>query len=87
MRKGIRWRVGNDKSINVMKDGWLCDLDNPMMTTESDAFLDGLKVCDLINAESRTWNVQLLELLLCERDRERILMINLSKRLCDNSFY
>ena len=71
--KGIRKQVGNGKSISVWSETWINDgvMRMPLMKK---IMVDlELKVCDLLELVSRTWQIDKLKELFFEEDIQRIL--------------
>ncbi|CAN6698380.1 unnamed protein product [Malus baccata var. baccata] len=50
---GLRWRVGNGKSINIRKDPWLSNPSTFKVSPKSN--LEGIMVCDLIDPVNNSW--------------------------------
>ncbi|KAJ9554109.1 hypothetical protein OSB04_018154 [Centaurea solstitialis] len=76
LQKGIRWKVGNGRSINIWKDPWLRD--DEIFTVESPLVLEhaNMTVGDLVNPLSQEWNRELLARLFSSRDCNRILNLS-----------
>ena len=58
--KGAKWRVGCGKSISVWLDAWLPPLDHPRILSPQVEGFEDLKVFDLIDPESNSWDENLL---------------------------
>ena len=56
VNKGIRWRVGDGKSIHVWRDAWVRDLPGFRVGTTPASGLDNLKVSDLLLDARRGWD-------------------------------
>ncbi|CAN6715719.1 unnamed protein product [Malus baccata var. baccata] len=50
---GLRWQVGNGKSINIRKDPWLPNPSTFKVSPKSN--LEGIMVCDLIDPVTNSW--------------------------------
>ena len=58
--KGAKWRVGCGKSISVWLDAWLPPLDHLRVLSPQVEGFENLKVFDLIDPESNSWDENLL---------------------------
>lgn len=61
--KGARWRVGCGESINVCSESWLPSNDHPWAQSPIVASFEDLKVLDLIDLVSSTWDYNLIHVL------------------------
>ncbi|CAN6691212.1 unnamed protein product [Malus baccata var. baccata] len=73
---GLRWRVGNGKSINIRKDSWFPKPSTYKVIPKPN--LDGTMVCDLIDPVTNSWRTDLIELGFQRGDVLPILSIPLS---------
>uniref|UniRef100_A0A803P4M6 Zinc knuckle CX2CX4HX4C domain-containing protein n=1 Tax=Cannabis sativa TaxID=3483 RepID=A0A803P4M6_CANSA len=71
IRKGVRWRVGDGLSISVLGEPWLPDEENPMVMS-SHPGLEGAIVNNLFREEGGGWDMEILEDMFDERDRNLI---------------
>ena len=81
VRDGVRWRVGNGRSIRIWGDKWL-----PLSTTYKVAsprqFLHhDIRVSKLIDQNSASWKVQVLDALFLPYEAKVIKGIPISSRL------
>lgn len=58
--KGARWRVGNGESIGVWSDAWLPSDDHPRILSPTVDGFEEARVADLIDLNSRQWDIDLL---------------------------
>lgn len=78
LREGALWRIGNGESVVIGQDIWI-----PQASTSQihpplhDLFLKA-RVCELINADSKTWNLQLLSVVFYEAEASIIRKIPIS---------
>lgn len=56
LNMGIRWCVGNGKSINILQQPWLTDVQNPYNITTQVQGLENSKVNSLMNMEGTNWD-------------------------------
>uniref|UniRef100_A0A7N2RFE3 Reverse transcriptase zinc-binding domain-containing protein n=1 Tax=Quercus lobata TaxID=97700 RepID=A0A7N2RFE3_QUELO len=70
--RGLKWRVGNGRTIGVYTHKWLSY--KPIPRTE--AVLD-TRVCELIDEDARQWDRGKLDAMFSQRTREEILSIPL----------
>ena len=71
--RGSKWQVGNGRTIGVYTHKWLTH--KPIPLTE--AALD-MRVCELIDEDTRQWDRGKLEAMFSQRTREEILTIPLN---------
>uniref|UniRef100_A0A2N9FGA8 Reverse transcriptase zinc-binding domain-containing protein n=1 Tax=Fagus sylvatica TaxID=28930 RepID=A0A2N9FGA8_FAGSY len=69
---GLRWKVGNGRTINIWTDPWLPT--NPIRRANTVGFDT---VDQLIDPDFRSWNLQLLEQLFTDREVSQIVSITL----------
>ena len=67
--RGCRWRVGKGNEINMWNSPWLRNLPSNMLQTSPPPGTENLKVCNIIT-ENRTWNMELMRMMLCYSDIE-----------------
>lgn len=79
LANGMRWKVADGSSINVWHDPWLRDLDNPMVETPMITSMEDFLVKDLIT-NFGTWDVDLINSILTERDVKQMLSIPLCRK-------
>ncbi|KAH1098341.1 hypothetical protein J1N35_015262 [Gossypium stocksii] len=79
VKKEIGWKAENGASINIWNDAWLSGLGEGRIRNQN-INVNFLKVMDLIEMESFTWNVDVLKLLFSEEQIKRILEIPLVDR-------
>lgn len=58
---GIRWGIGDGKSINVYNDSWLPGKGSAKILSPQSGGLDGARVAALINSNTRTWDQNVLQ--------------------------
>ena len=63
LKKGGRWRVGNGKDISIWGDAWLPSISTPRVSNPIGIEFPEVKVSSLINAQTRNWEVDLLQAL------------------------
>ena len=84
---GACWRVGNGKSIKIWQHHWLprkhlTKILSPMVETMEEATVD----C-LINEETRTWNVAMIDGIFAPQEAEEIKNIPLAREDTEDSLY
>ena len=60
VNRGIRWSVGDGKSIYVWRDAWVRDLPGFRVGTTSDPGLVNLNASDLLLDAGRGWDTELV---------------------------
>ena len=73
LQKGLRWKVGDGRLINIWRDPWLREDCNFNLETPVIPNLRHLTVHDLLDPHSRTWNMELIDRTFSSRDRAYIL--------------
>ncbi|XP_035546735.1 uncharacterized protein LOC118348703 [Juglans regia] len=78
LKKGISWRVGNGKQINIWHDRWIPSLPGQQIVTprDDDCWCD--KVSDIIDPQLKIWQESLLDELFSIQEREGIKAIPIS---------
>ncbi|KAJ8769655.1 hypothetical protein K2173_005258 [Erythroxylum novogranatense] len=77
-KKGVRWKVGNGRSILAGKDPWI-PKHHPFVADDGDLSIDdALLVSDLLVDNGRRWNIPLLMEKFSARDVSSILSIPFS---------
>ena len=59
--KGARWRVGSGESISVCLDAWLPSLEHPQIQAHIVEGFEDIKVKDLIDSETHSWDDSLIQ--------------------------
>ena len=81
LMKGILWRVGNGKTICIIKDNWI----QSTTTIKSVVHLpENLKVRSLIDEVAGRWNEDIVRSYFSEDDAEKILQIQLCYTSCED---
>lgn len=82
VRRGLRWRIGNGNSINVWTHPWLRNDAYTHVTTDMIAGREEMRVAELMNETTGTWNIALIRQMFNHRDAAEIrrLPINLLNR-------
>ncbi|KAM6561714.1 hypothetical protein CsatA_030953 [Cannabis sativa] len=87
VRNGVRCRIGNGTKVNIIRDPWLPDAANPIVTSSHPALLDK-NVSVLMVPGELAWDGDLVRDLFNNRDSNLILSIPLSSsRICDSWFW
>lgn len=58
---GMRWRIGDGKSINIYNENWLPGRGSAKVVSPHVHALEGAQVAALINLDTRTWNQNMLQ--------------------------
>ncbi|XP_074363930.1 putative mitochondrial protein AtMg00310 [Apium graveolens] len=86
VQSGARWLVGNGNSIDIMRQPWLSDEQNPYVTTESQSFVNN-KVSSLMNLERSGWDIEVIKDLFNDRDQECIISLQLNDIMNEDKLY
>ena len=81
VKKGIRWRVGNGKSIQIWSDDWLPSCSYPRILSPAQAQWVSAKVSDLIVEDRGEWNLSVVRHLFNPVEADLVMSIPLSQRL------
>ena len=86
LREGVRRRVGSGENVRIWNEPWVPDLVNPFIQTPILEGMEAAKVRMLRVATSPTWDVETLQGLQEERDRNLILQLPLSTKVKEDSW-
>ena len=75
IRKGTRWRVGNEKLIHIWEDKWLPTPSTYKVCSPAQVFDDFPTVSFLIDEETRRWKADLIRTLFLPFEADTILRI------------
>ena len=75
--RGMRWRIGDGKSINIYNDNWLPGKGSARVVSPYVSTLEGAHVAALINLDTRTWNQNMLQQHFLSFEADRIKTIPL----------
>ncbi|KAM6569605.1 hypothetical protein CsatB_017590 [Cannabis sativa] len=83
---GVRKAIGDGTTVNITQDSWLPEANNPFVISDHPA-LEGQMVHCLFSVGQRSWDLDVIQELFGERDRQLILSIQLSDRVERDSWY
>jgi ribonuclease HI len=75
VRKGLRWRIGSGTDVCVWNQPWLRNDEQPFITSDIVAGKEYMKVADLIDHSTGTWNHKLLHQTFHQCDVDEIVKI------------
>ncbi|KAA3467922.1 Ribonuclease H-like superfamily protein [Gossypium australe] len=78
LEKGLIWKVGTGTSISIVNDEWVPDLDNYRLLSSYSGSIDN-NVAELINCQTKEWNMEVINFTFGADETERILCIPLTK--------
>ena len=78
--RGLRWKVGDGQNINVWNDPWLPRPWGFKPITLKIEDLEDLEVSGLIDRQTRTWDLEILQQIFLPQDVETICSIPISVR-------
>lgn len=87
VKQGVRKRIGDGKDTRVWKVQWLPSYENGFVTSETYKEVKNVTVNSLMQVGQREWDIDILEDLFNERDRQLIVQVPLSNRLTSDSWY
>lgn len=78
LQKGAFWLIGNGQDVRVWDDPWCLLLPNGMLQSVPDSSVQHLKVQDIINPISMTWQLSMIEQFQSDQEKHAMLSIPLS---------
>lgn len=81
IKKGLTWRIGDGKNVNMWNDNWLPDRCHPKPMTGTIVGLENCMVNMLLNEGKPDWNWTLIYALFVRRDVDLIKRTPLSVSL------
>ena len=78
LRDGIRWCVGDGKSIKIWNDAWLRSTGTGRIISPKSALVCGENVANLMDHDNAIWNESLVRSLFVPFEAESILSIPIS---------
>lgn len=87
VKQGARKRIGNGETTRVWKIPWLPDPVNGYLTTVTNEQLQDIHVQNLFDETQKGWDVDILQDICNERDRNLILQIPIPTRSREDSWY
>ncbi|KAL0419133.1 UNVERIFIED_CONTAM: hypothetical protein Sradi_1326800 [Sesamum radiatum] len=79
MKEGIRWRIGNGNSVQVWGDKWIPRPYTFLPITPASGLTPKLRVAELIDKDSRSWNLDMVNSLFWKDDAATITSIPLGR--------
>ena len=81
VRKGVRWKVGNEKSIRTWYGRWLPTSSTYKVVSPPPLELAESRVCDLIDISARSWKTELIQKTFMPHEADVITGIALSSHM------
>ena len=81
LKKGVRWRIGTGRDVNVQAEPWLPDQSNPFVESQMEIGLQYVTVDSLIKEDGTSWDADILDEFFNERDKHLIYKIPLPRVL------
>ncbi|KAL0442468.1 UNVERIFIED_CONTAM: putative mitochondrial protein [Sesamum latifolium] len=79
VRSGCRWRIGTGHSVNIWTDPWIPRTPSFQVITPKSEHNEVFTVSDLILEDTKEWNVEKIDALFWQEDRDLILQIPLGR--------
>lgn len=86
MKRGLRWVLGDGKTINISSDRWLRAKDNFCVGNTETSHVEHLKVCDLFHEGTKSWNEDKVKLYFNSVDTEAILNTRIPQGCARDNF-
>ncbi|XP_075663372.1 putative mitochondrial protein AtMg00310 [Castanea sativa] len=83
--RGSRWVIGNGESVHIWEDRWIPNPDSFKVVSPRGPSIDVVMVSNLINRETREWDVDLVKNTFLPHEAEIVLGILISPRLPNDS--
>ncbi|KAM6566616.1 hypothetical protein CsatA_025744 [Cannabis sativa] len=77
VKVGVRKSIGNGDNVSILLDPWLPDPSNPFVLSDHPGLVNQ-KVSSLLSMQSKSWDLEIINDLLDERDKNLVLSIQLS---------
>ncbi|KAM6582578.1 hypothetical protein CsatB_009580 [Cannabis sativa] len=77
VKAGVRKSIGNGDTVSILLDPWLPDPSNPFVLSDHPGLVNQ-KVSSLLSMQSKSWDFEIINDLLDERDKNLVLSIPLS---------
>jgi hypothetical protein len=78
LKEGLIWRVGNGKTIRIWKDNWLNTPITHLVQSPPKFLPDNATVSNLIDADTKWWKLEWLEMIFSKEDMVAIQSIPIS---------
>jgi len=79
LKDGLVWRIGNGENVNIWGDKWLPTPTTYAIQSSRHTFSEYAKVVELIDPDTKGWNVPLLKNIFWTEEAELISQIPLSR--------
>ena len=79
VKRGLRWQVGDGRSIRIWQDQWLSTRNTYRVVTPERAGNQIKMVWELLREENLEWNTELVREIFLPQDAEAILSIPISE--------
>jgi hypothetical protein len=80
LKDGLVWRIGNGENVNIWGDKWLpTPTSTYVIQSPRHSFSEHAKVVELIDPDTKGWNVPLLKNIFWTEEAELISQIPLSR--------
>lgn len=83
LQQGILWRVGDGKTISILKDNWIPEV-TPGTFTTSYPLIDNQTVSALMDGDGKHWNTYLVKEIFPTEISRKILSIPISAEGCND---
>ncbi|KAL0438585.1 UNVERIFIED_CONTAM: putative mitochondrial protein [Sesamum latifolium] len=78
VKGGFRWRIGSGQSVRVWDDPWIPRPFSFRVLMPKRGDLPNLRVCDLIDTDTKDWDISLIREMFWQEDSDLILSLPLS---------
>lgn len=84
VKSSIRWSIRDGRNVSVWNDPWMSNLPLSVIAEASNQNVPDLLVKDIINFDSRTWDLTAIDGFISERVAEEIKAISIGSDKCED---
>uniref|UniRef100_A0A803Q469 Reverse transcriptase zinc-binding domain-containing protein n=1 Tax=Cannabis sativa TaxID=3483 RepID=A0A803Q469_CANSA len=86
VQAGVRKSIGNGTNVSILLDPWLPDPSNPYVLSDHPRLMNQ-NVSSLFSVQSKSWDLDIVNDLFEERDKNLVLSIQLSENATADEWY
>lgn len=78
LQEGLLWRIGDGTQVKIWRDRWIPSTNSHIIQSPSHVLRHDAKVCEIIDADTKWWNIPLIEQIFPVEIVEQICSIPIS---------
>ncbi len=78
LQEGLLWRIGDGTQVKIWGDRWIPSTNSHIIQSPSHVLRQDAKVCEIIDADTKWWNIPLIEQIFPTEIVEQICSIPIS---------